>query len=206
MEQLPTSAVLAAGPHGVSAALLDRLLVRAAGAGTRPRVVDISAATTASPVKSRRLRCRLRPPRPTHGAPSRLLEFTCAVPEHLATLPTRHVAHPGCFATAMLLAIVPLLKLGLVEPRFFVAGVTGSTGSGRAPIDGTHHPRRHSDLYAYGALAHRHAPEVVAVARALTGLEAELNFVPHSGPVRRCGHPRDATQAHRCGRARVRPN
>ena len=64
---------------------------------------------------------------------ARIAQFTCAVPEHLDTLHTPHVAHPGCFATAVLLASVPLLKLGLVEPRLFVAGVTGSTGSGRTP-------------------------------------------------------------------------
>jgi N-acetyl-gamma-glutamyl-phosphate reductase common form len=181
--RLPTSAVLAAAPHGVSAGLIDRLLACAAAAGTRPRVVDISADYRfADPEAYAAVYGH------PHGAPARLLEFRCALPEHLATLATPHVAHPGCFATAMLLAIVPLLRLGLVEPAFYVAGVTGSTGSGRTPIDGTHHPRRHSDLYSYGALAHRHAPEVVAIARALTGREVELNFVPHSGPFARGIH------------------
>ena len=59
-----------------------------------------------------------------------------------------------------------LLSLGLVEPRLFVSGVTGSTGSGRKPVEGTHHPTRHSDLYSDNALAHIHAPEVAAVAKA----------------------------------------
>jgi N-acetyl-gamma-glutamyl-phosphate reductase common form len=179
----PVSAVLAAAPHGVSAALIDRLLAAATAAGTRPRVVDISADFRyADPDAYAAVYGH------AHGAPGRLRDFSCALPEHLATLATPHVAHPGCFATAMLLAIVPLLKLGLVEPAFYVSAVTGSTGSGRAPVDGTHHPRRHSDLYAYGALGHRHAPEVVAIARALTGRSAELNFVPHSGPFARGIH------------------
>jgi N-acetyl-gamma-glutamyl-phosphate reductase common form len=179
----PSCAVLAAGPHGVSAGLIDRLLMSAARAATRPRVVDISADYRfADPAAYEAVY------RHAHGAPVRLAEFTCAVPEHLATLSTPHVSHPGCFATAMLLAVVPLMKLGLVEPSFYLAGVTGSTGSGRTPIEGTHHPRRHSDLYAYGVLGHRHAPEVVAVARAMTGHTAELNFVPHSGPFARGIH------------------
>jgi N-acetyl-gamma-glutamyl-phosphate reductase common form len=181
--RLPASALLAAAPHGVSARLIDRLLASAAAAGTRPRVVDLSADHRfADPQTYAAVYGQ------AHGAPARLREFTCALPEHLAMLATPHVAHPGCFATAMLLAIVPLLKLGLVEPAFYVAAVTGSTGSGRTPVDGTHHPRRHSDLYCYGALAHRHAPEVVAIARAITGREAELNFVPHSGPFARGIH------------------
>ncbi len=110
------------------------------------------------------------------------------MPEHLNALHTPHVAHPGCFATAILLASVPLLSLGLESPRLFVTGITGSTGSGRQPTAGTHHPQRHSDLYAYNALAHRHTPEVTALARAATGVEAEFNFVPHSGPFARGIH------------------
>jgi N-acetyl-gamma-glutamyl-phosphate reductase common form len=110
------------------------------------------------------------------------------VPEHLARLDTPHVAHPGCFATAVLLASVPLLARGLIAPTLFVAGVTGSTGAGRKPIDGTHHPLRHSDLYSYNALAHRHTPEIAACARSATGFEADFAFVPHSGPFARGIH------------------
>ena len=180
---LPACSILAAAPHGVSAALIDRLLDAAAGAGTRPRVVDISADYRfADPAAYAAVYGH------AHGAPARLAEFTCAVPEHLATLTTPHVAHPGCFATAMLLALVPLTQLGLVEPEFYVSAVTGSTGSGRNPVEGTHHPRRHSDLYSYGALGHRHAPEVVSIVERLTGLRPELNFVPHSGPFARGIH------------------
>jgi N-acetyl-gamma-glutamyl-phosphate reductase common form len=136
-----------------------------------------------------------------HGAPARLAQFTCAVPEHLKSSPTPHVAHPGCFSTAILLASVPLLASGWAEPTLFVSGVTGSTGSGRKPVEGTHHPTRHSDLYSYGALGHRHTPEITALARAATGIDAEYSFVPHSGPFARGIHatvqarlksPRDA--------------
>jgi N-acetyl-gamma-glutamylphosphate reductase len=56
------------------------------------------------------------------------------------------------------------------------------------PVDGTHHPLRHGDLYSYGALAHRHAPEIAACAKQASGVEAEINFVPHSGPFARGIH------------------
>jgi N-acetyl-gamma-glutamyl-phosphate reductase len=179
----PATAVFSAAPHGVSATMIDKLLAAAAQAGTRPRVVDISADfrfRTAAAYESVY--------KHGHGAPERIAEFTCAVPEHLNSLTTPHAAHPGCFATAILLASVPLLSLGLVEPRLFVSGITGSTGSGRQPTAGTHHPQRHSDLYAYNALAHRHAPEVRALALAASGVEADFNFVPHSGPFARGIH------------------
>jgi N-acetyl-gamma-glutamyl-phosphate reductase len=83
---------------------------------------------------------------------------------------------------------VPLLSLGLAEPRLFVAGVTGSTGSGRTPGPGTHHPQRHSDMYAYNPLSHRHTPEITALAQAASNVAAEFNFVPHSGPFARGIH------------------
>jgi N-acetyl-gamma-glutamyl-phosphate reductase len=126
--------------------------------------------------------------RHAHGAPARIPDFSCAVPEHLASLPTPHAAHPGCFSTATLLASVPLLRSGLTDARLFVAGVTGSTGSGRSPTAGTHHPQRHSDLYSYNALGHRHTPEIAALARAASGVEGEFCFVPHSGPFARGIH------------------
>ncbi|MDB6041544.1 MAG: N-acetyl-gamma-glutamyl-phosphate reductase [Gammaproteobacteria bacterium] len=179
----PQAAVFSAAPHGVSAALIDSLLKAASGAGTRPRVVDISADFRYSSAQA--YEAVYKHP---HGAPGRIGEFTCAVPEHLQKLETPHVAHPGCFATATLLASVPLLALGLVPPTLFVSGVTGSTGAGRKPIEGTHHPVRHSDLYSYNALSHRHAPEVAACARAASGVEADFAFVPHSGPYARGIH------------------
>jgi len=180
---LPQSAVLAAAPHGVSAALLDGLLTRAEGAGARPRVVDISADYRYATGEAYE-----RVYKHPHGAPSRLAQFTCALPEHVQHLRTPHVAHPGCFSTSILLASVPLLKLGLIEPRLFVTGVTGSTGSGRSPTAGTHHPQRHSDLYAYNALGHRHTPEITEIAANVSGVDADFCFVPHSGPFARGIH------------------
>lgn len=179
----PECAVFSAAPHGVSAALIDTLLQAASQAGTRPRVVDISA-----DFRFRSAAEYEAVYKHAHDAPARLAEFTCAVPEHLRTLDTPHVAHPGCFATATLLASVPLLSLGLTPPVLFVAGITGSSGAGRKPVEGTHHPLRNSDLYSYNALTHRHAPEVAALARAATGVEAEFAFVPHSGPFARGIH------------------
>ncbi|HSN70339.1 MAG TPA: N-acetyl-gamma-glutamyl-phosphate reductase [Steroidobacteraceae bacterium] len=180
---LEECAVLSAAPHGVSASLIDTLLARAEAEGARPRLVDISADFRYANAAD--YETVYRHP---HGAPGRLAEFTCAVPEHRDVLPTPHAAHPGCFATAILLASVPLLSLGLVEPQLFVSGITGSTGSGRSPSAGTHHPQRHSDLYSYNALAHRHTPEVRALARAASGVDAEFAFVPHSGPFARGIH------------------
>lgn len=180
---LPTSAIVSAAPHGVAAKLIDDILTAAEAKGTKPRVIDISADYRYSSAAAYEAVYKH-----AHGAPNRIAQFSCAVPEHLDKLTTPHVAHPGCFATALLLSSVPMLSLGLVEPRLFAAGITGSTGSGRTPSAGTHHPQRHSDLYAYNPLAHRHTPEVAALAQVASQVQAEFNFVPHSGPFARGIH------------------
>lgn len=93
----------------------------------------------------------------------------------------RLVANPGCHATATILALHPLARLGLLDGRRpAVTSVTGSSGSGAVPKPGTHHPERFGNFKAYRPLAHQHRPEIV---QALGGVE--LDFVPCSGPFAR---------------------
>ena len=178
----PRWLLLSAAPHGASAGLVDKLLIAAASAGVELVVVDASAdfrfadAAAYAAVYGH-----------PHETPARLKEFTCAVPEQLERIETPHAAHPGCFATTMLLAIVPLVSLGLAD-EFYVSAVTGSTGAGRTPRDTTHHPLRQSNLFAYQALKHRHDPEVRELIKAATGRDVRLHFVPHSGPFARGIH------------------
>jgi N-acetyl-gamma-glutamyl-phosphate reductase common form len=175
-----TVAVLSAAPHGAAAPLVDEVLAAAERAGTAVKVVDVSADFRFADGEA--YEAVYGHP---HGAPDRLDGFRCALPEHLAATPAGHVGHPGCFVTATLLAAVPLLKLGLVEPRLSVVAVTGSTGAGRTPTATTHHPARRSNLFAYSPLAHRHEPEMRALAAAASGVAAEIFFTPQSGPFAR---------------------
>jgi N-acetyl-gamma-glutamyl-phosphate reductase len=176
-------ALLSAAPHGASAALLAAFITWAREKRTELTVVDVSADfrfATAGAYEAVY--------KHAHGAPQLLDEFVCAVPEHLASTHKPHIAHPGCFATAMLLAAVPLLKLGITGPDLFAVGITGSRGAGRTPIPTTHHPERHSNLFAYQPLAHRHAPEVMGICEHLTGNRPRLHFIPQSGPFARGIH------------------
>ncbi|MCC7258771.1 MAG: N-acetyl-gamma-glutamyl-phosphate reductase [Gammaproteobacteria bacterium] len=176
-------ALLSAAPHGASAPLLAGFIGWARERGTALTVVDVSADFRFASAGA--YEAVYKHP---HGAPQLLEAFACAVPEHLAHTDRPHIAHPGCFATAMLLAAVPLLKLGIAGPDFFATGITGSTGAGRSPIATTHHPERHANLFAYQPLAHRHAPEVAGLCEQLTGQRPRLHFVPHSGPFARGIH------------------
>ncbi|HWM94605.1 MAG TPA: N-acetyl-gamma-glutamyl-phosphate reductase [Thermoanaerobaculia bacterium] len=174
------AAVFCAAPHGAAAALLDEVLGEAERAGVAAKAVDLSADFRFAEASAYE-KVYGHP----HGAPGRLESFHCAVPEHATETPDGHLAHPGCFTTATLLASVPLLKLGLVEPRLSVVAVTGSTGAGRTPTPTTHHPARRSNLYAYNPLSHRHEPEMEALAKAASGVDAEIHFIPQAGPFAR---------------------
>ncbi len=90
----------------------------------------------------------------------------------------KRIANPGCFATALALALLPLG--GKVSGRVSAVGVTGSTGSGATPSGTTHHPLRAENLRSYKVLSHQHVPEVEMAVGGIT-----LDFVPTSGPFRR---------------------
>ena len=176
-------ALFSAAPHGASAATIANVLDAVGEKRINCHVVDSSADFRYSSQGDYEAVYNTR-----HGAPELLDQFICAVPEHVAGASVPHVGHPGCFATATLLAAVPLIRSGLTDAEIFVSGVTGSTGSGRSPQAGTHHPERNSNLYAYKPLAHRHAPEMAGLTKAASGRATSVHFVPHSGPFARGIH------------------
>ena len=176
-------ALFAAAPHGASAAVIATALKACAQKDIKVHVVDSSADFRYAQQADWEAVYNAE-----HGAPQLLDQFICALPEHAGDISVEHVGHPGCFATASLLATVPLVQSGLTDAEVFISGITGSTGSGKSPQAGTHHPERNSNLYAYKPLAHRHAPEVAALAEAASGRLTKVNFVPHSGPFARGIH------------------
>ena len=176
-------ALFSAAPHGAAAAMIAAALEAAADKGLTVHVVDCSADFRYADPAAWEAIYGAR-----HGAPQLLDQFSCGLPEQTESIATAHVGHPGCFATATLLATVPLMRSGLTEAEIFVTGVTGSTGAGRSPQPGTHHPERNNNLYAYQPLAHRHAPEIAALAQVASGREIAVHFVPHSGPFARGIH------------------
>ncbi len=93
------------------------------------------------------------------------------------------VASPGCFATAMNLALYPAAKAGLLQGYADVTAMTGSSGSGADAKAGTHHPIRSATLRPYKVLAHQHVPEVVQfTGDAGSALDA-LHMTPVSSPL-----------------------
>lgn len=176
-------ALFSAAPHGASASVIANALTQLGQKNIDVHVVDASA-----DFRYARQSDYEAVYKTGHGAPKLLDRFFCALPEHVDIIEAPHVGHPGCFATATILAAVPLIRSGLTDAELFVSGITGSTGSGRSPQAGTHHPERNSNLYAYKPLAHRHAPEMAGLTTAASGRKTAVRFVPHSGPFARGIH------------------
>jgi N-acetyl-gamma-glutamyl-phosphate reductase len=122
-----------------------------------------------------------------HPCPERLPDFVYGLPElnREAIRKARFVASPGCFATTIELALLPLARAGLLEGVVHVQGITGSSGSGVAPSAGTHHPVRAGNLRTYKPLEHQHVPEIVQTLHAAGARDLALRFVPVSAPLGR---------------------
>ena len=93
----------------------------------------------------------------------------------------KNLSIPGCFATAVALALAPLAKAQRISGPVSVNAITGSTGSGANAKAATHHPERFTNLKAYKVLNHQHVPEITAFL-AQWGFGQPLQMVPQSGP------------------------
>jgi len=94
----------------------------------------------------------------------------------------RLLSNPGCYPTAALLALLPLMQSGLLADQCepVIDAKSGISGAGKAPTDRTHFCENHGSVAAYGAFHHRHTPEMV---QALGG--RRVTFVPHLVPLDR---------------------
>ena len=97
----------------------------------------------------------------------------------------KYIANPGCFATATLLALAPMVKSGLLDGKIVVDAKTGSSGSGAKAAANTHHPQRSNSFYAYKPFAHQHVPEIEQHLRSVGSFDNEFVFMTHSLPVSR---------------------
>lgn len=123
----------------------------------------------------------------THPHPALLADFVYGLPElnRERIKSARYIASPGCFATTIELALLPLARAGLLKGLVQVAAATGSSGSGAAAKAGTHHPTRSVNLKAYKPLEHQHTPEILQTLADAGADEVELRFVPISAPLSR---------------------
>ena len=121
-----------------------------------------------------------------HHAPEALEEAVYGVTELAgeAVQRARLVANPGCYATAAILALVPLLEAGWLvkESEIICDAKSGVSGAGRAPNETTHFVEVNESCRAYGLFSHRHVPEIL---QALHLDEEQFRFTPHLIPITR---------------------
>ncbi|NEW83495.1 MAG: N-acetyl-gamma-glutamyl-phosphate reductase [Mariniphaga sp.] len=92
------------------------------------------------------------------------------------------IANPGCFATAIQLALIPLASAGLLIDEVHINAITGSTGAGQAPTKTSHFSWRDNNLSVYKAFEHQHLGEICqSLRQAQPGFEKDVNFIPVRG-------------------------
>ncbi|HZK94459.1 MAG TPA: N-acetyl-gamma-glutamyl-phosphate reductase [Prolixibacteraceae bacterium] len=92
------------------------------------------------------------------------------------------IANPGCFATAIQLALLPLASVGLLIDEVHIHAITGSTGAGQAPTKTSHFSWRDNNLSVYKAFEHQHLGEICqSLNQAQPGFDKDVNFIPVRG-------------------------
>ncbi len=111
-------------------------------------------------------------------------DFVYGLPElnRTAICEAQKIANPGCFATAIQLALLPLAAEGMLNDEVHVHAITGSTGAGQQPTDTTHFSWRSNNLSIYKPFGHQHLGEIGQSLRQLQpGFDKSLNFLPVRG-------------------------
>lgn len=111
-------------------------------------------------------------------------DFVYGLPELQRTTiqSAKNIANPGCFATTIELALVPLAEKNLIKNEdVHVNATTGATGAGQNPSSTTHFSWRNNNLSAYNIFEHRHLAEIGEVLSKSSGTRPHINFIPQRG-------------------------
>ena len=162
-------------PHGASATVGHRL----AAAGVK--VIDLGSDFRLD-TEERYLEAYGSP----HPYPDQLGKWIYGLPELFDLSGAQCVASPGCYPTATLLAVAPLLLAGLIEPTGIIADcLSGVTGAGRALKEEFLFSEVAEGVRAYAVTTHRHRPEIEMGFDLLTAQTSRVTFTPHLVPMLR---------------------
>ncbi len=94
----------------------------------------------------------------------------------------RLLANPGCFATSIELALLPLASAGLLKNEVHITSITGSTGAGQSPSETTHFSWRNNNVSVYKPFRHQHLKEIgMCISKLQPGFKKSVNLVPVRG-------------------------
>ncbi|MCK5727019.1 MAG: N-acetyl-gamma-glutamyl-phosphate reductase [Thiotrichaceae bacterium] len=126
-----------------------------------------------------------------HASPDLLSQAIYGLPEiHREKIKEAQlVANPGCYPTAVTLALLPLLESGILKDADIIADCkSGASGAGRGANVGTLLAEAGDNFKAYAATGHRHLPEISQTIKRILGEEADFTFIPHLLPIIRGIH------------------
>jgi N-acetyl-gamma-glutamyl-phosphate reductase len=120
-----------------------------------------------------------------HTAADLVGAATYGIPELFgdAIADSRFIANPGCYATAVILALAPLAERGLLPASITVTATSGVSGAGRSPSLRTHFAEAGENVGAYRVGTHQHTPEIEWALAMLGGSAPTILFVPHLVPI-----------------------
>lgn len=123
-----------------------------------------------------------------HDYPELLAESVYGMPElyrdYLKTADL--IGNPGCYTTASILALAPLVEAGAIDLASIVVDAkSGATGAGRKPSQALHFCEIEGDAKAYSVGTHRHTSEIEQELGKLAGADVTISFTPHLLPIKR---------------------
>lgn len=164
-------------PHGASAEVISELL------DNDCRVIDFSADYRLNDPQVYESWYQVK-----HPDPDRMGKTVYGLPELYRDQirDAQLVANPGCYPTAVILALAPLLKAGEISAKGLVIDAkSGVTGAGRSPKPHLHFPEINENLMPYGVGKHRHTPEIDQILSTWAEVETNVVFTPHLIPMDR---------------------
>ncbi len=166
--------VFLALPHKASMGLAKQLLSQ------KVKVVDLSADYRLDRETYEANYCPHEDPEHLDQAVYGLIEY---YRDALRT--TSLAAGPGCYPTATLLGLLPLIPYIDTDAPIFIDAKSGVSGAGKKLSETTHFVTVNDNIFAYNPLKHRHAPEIAEKIAKIHGVQTQINFVPHLIPATR---------------------
>jgi len=166
--------VFLALPHKASMGLAKHLISK------NIKVVDLSADYRLEQATYEANYCPHEDPEHLGDAVYALIEYYRDALKH-----TSLAAGPGCYPTATLLGLLPLIPYIDTDAPIFIDAKSGVSGAGKKLSETTHFVTVNDNIFAYNPLKHRHAPEIAEKIAKIYGVETQINFVPHLIPATR---------------------
>lgn len=169
--------VFTSTPSGISSKLLPALI------GKGPKIIDLSGDFRLQDLEQYE-KWYKKEPAPAEAVAKSVYGLTEWNESAIKTAPL--IANPGCYPTAVLLSLLPLLKDQLIDPSFLVIDAkSGVSGAGNKPSQGTHFSETNENFSIYKINEHQHIPEIEQAIQLFTGIETAISFNTHLVPMTR---------------------